>query len=90
MLEFLWIVTTGVASVGGYVTMKRFVRDRLRFVDGVHKRHIPALAGIAATAIAVPVAILPIVNVGTALLFGIGVGTGVAAGRRDLKRLPGA
>jgi hypothetical protein len=88
---FLWIVITGVASIGGYITVKRFVQNRLRFVDGVHKRHVPALAGAVATGIALPVVgLLPIVGVPTALLFGIGVGAGAAAGRRELKRLPGA
>ena len=87
---FLWLVITGVASIGGYMVMKRFVRERLRFVDGVHKKPLPAIAGVAATAIAIPLTILPIVNLGTALLFGIGIATGAASGRRDLKRLPGA
>ena len=85
-----WVIITGVASIGGYMTMKRFVRERLRFVDGVHRKPLPAIAGVAATAIAIPLTILPIVNMGTALLFGIGIATGVANGRRDLKKLPGA
>lgn len=84
----LWIVITGIASIGGFVAMKRFVRERLRFVDGVRKPGVPLLAGIAAGAVALPLTILPIVNLLTALLFGIGVGTGVAAGRRELKKLP--
>ncbi len=88
---FLWIVITGVASIGGYITVKRFVQNRLRFVDAVHKRHVPALAGVAAAGIALPVVgLLPIVGVPTAILFGVGVGAGAAAGRRELKRLPGA
>jgi len=87
---FLWLVITGVASIGGYIAMKRFVRERLRFVEGVHRTPVPAIAGVAATAVAIPLTILPVVNIGTALLFGIGVATGVAAGRRELKRLPGA
>ncbi|MDX1393535.1 MAG: hypothetical protein R3195_04055 [Gemmatimonadota bacterium] len=87
---FLWLVITGIASIGGYMTMKRFVRERLRFVDGVHRKPLPAIAGAAATAVALPFTILPIVNMGTALLFGIGIATGVSAGRRELKKLPGA
>lgn len=92
MFEFLgntlWFIITGVASIGGYVTMKKFVRERLRFVDGVHRRGVPLLAGVAGWAVALPAAILPIVNPVTAILFGIGIGAGVAAGRRDIKRLP--
>lgn len=92
MFEFLgtmiWMVVAGVASIGGYVMVKRFVRERLRFVDGVHRRGIPLIAGLAAGAIAWPTAILPFISPLTAILFGIGIGTGVAAGRRDIKRLP--
>jgi len=87
---FLWLIITGVASIGGYMTMKRFVRERLRFVDGVHRKPLPAIAGVAAVAVAIPLTILPVVNMGTAFLFGIGIASGVASGRRDLKRLPGA
>lgn len=87
---FLWLVITGVASIGGYIAMKRFVRERLRFVERVHRGPVPAIAGVAATAVAIPLTLLPVVNIGTALLFGIGVATGVAAGRRELKKLPGA
>jgi hypothetical protein len=91
MGAFLWLLITGVASIAGYITVKRFVQNRLRFVDAVHKRHVPLLAGAAAAGVALPVvATLPIISLGTALLFGIGVGTGVAAGRRELKQLPGA
>lgn len=94
MFEFLgsmlWIIITGIASIGGFVIMKRFVRERLRFVDGVRKPGIPLMAGIAASVVALPLTIFPVVNILTAFLFGIGVGTGVAAGRRELKKLPSA
>lgn len=87
---FLWLVISGVASIGGYVMIKRFVRERLRFVEAVHKPAVPLVAGVAATAIAIPAAIFPFITPLTAILFGIGIGTGVAAGRRELKRLPSA
>lgn len=94
MFEFLgsmlWIIITGIASIGGFVVMKRFVRERLRFVDGVRKPGIPLMAGVAASVVALPLTLFPVVNVLTAFLFGIGVGTGVAAGRRELKQLPSA
>jgi len=94
MFEFvgamLWIIITGIASIGGFVAMKRFVRERLRFVDGVQKPGVPLIAGIAAGLVALPLSIFPVVNMGTAFLFGIGIGTGVAAGRRELKKLPSA
>ena len=94
MFEFLgtmlWLIITGIASIGGFITVRRFVRDRLRFVDGVHRPGVPLLAGVAAAAVALPLTLFPVVNMGTAFLFGIGVGTGVAAGRRELKKLPSA
>lgn len=86
--NFLWLAIAGAASVGGYITTKRFVRTRLRFVDGVHRRGVPVMAGIAAWGVGLVAAVLPLVTPVTAMLFGIGIGTGVAAGRRDLKRLP--
>ena len=87
----LSVVVAGVVSIGGYVTMKRFVRGRLRFVDGVHRRGVPLVAGVAGLGVGLLVAaipIIPFVYAPTAILFGIGIGTGVAAGRRDIKRLP--
>ena len=86
--NFLWLAIAGVASVGGYVTMKRFVRGRLRFVDGVHRRGVPLVAGVAGWGVGLLAVVLPFVTPLTAVLFGIGIGTGVAAGRREIKRLP--
>lgn len=87
----IWIVLTGAAGIGGYVFVKRFVERRLRFVDAVHRPWVPMVAGVGAGALALPVVgFLPILGGGTAALFGLGVGLGVAAGRRELKRLPGA
>lgn len=87
----LWVVLTGVAGVGGYIAVRRFVRDRLRFVDAVRRPLVPWLAGAAATLVAAPIVwLLPVIGAGTALVFGIGVGAGFASGRRDLRRLPGS
>jgi len=86
---FLWIMLTGVASIGGYIVTKRFVQERLRYVDAVHKRRAPLLAGTAAGVLALPiVAVFPFIGVGTAVLFGLGVGKGVSSGRREFKQLP--
>jgi len=86
---FLWIMLTGVASIGGYIVTKRFVQGRLRYVDAVHKRRAPLLAGTAAGVLALPiVAVFPFIGVGTAVLFGLGVGKGVSSGRREFKQLP--
>lgn len=72
------------AGIGGYVTSKDFTRRKLRFVDAVHSRPAPWIAGGAAALIAAPiVAILPIVGAGTAIVLGAGVGLGVKSAQRD-------
>lgn len=79
----------GVAAlVGGFVVSRRFVRRRLRFVDAVQSPAAPLIAGVVATAIALPVTILPVVTLLTAVAFGVGVGGGVASGRNSFKTLP--
>ncbi|HYL21176.1 MAG TPA: hypothetical protein VEU74_05420 [Gemmatimonadales bacterium] len=78
-----------VALGGGFVGARNFVRRRLRYVDAVQKPAAPLVAGLAATAIALPVAALPLVTVMTAVAFGVGVAGGVASGRREPRALPG-
>lgn len=68
-------------------TTRRFVRNRLRYVDVVQTAIAPFVAGGAAFALgALVVPFLPIVGLGTALTAGLAVGSGVAAGARDIKR----
>jgi len=74
----------GAAALGGgFVTTRNFVRRRLRFVDAVQRPAAPLLVGLAATAIALPIALLPVVTVGAAVAFGVGVASGFAAGRKN-------
>ena len=81
----------GVAALGsGFVATRNFVRRRLRFVDAVRKPVAPLIAGLAATAVALPVAVLPWVTVWTAAAFGVGVAGGVASGRRSPELPPGS
>jgi len=80
----------GLAALGGgFVATRDFVRRRLRFVDAVQRPAAPLVAGLAATAIALPVAALPLVTVWTAAAFGVGVAGGVASGRRPPRLPPG-
>lgn len=73
----------GVAALGGgFIVARNFVRRRLRYVDAIQSPAAPLLLGAAAAAVALPVAILPIVTVGTAVAFGLGVAGGVASGRK--------
>lgn len=89
MIEFVIFLLCGLAVWGGYVKTRSFVRDRLRFVDAVHRTSAPLVAGIGAALVASPVAwILPFVGGGAAVLFGGAVGWGVVKGRRDIRQLP--
>ncbi len=87
MVEIIWLAATGAAGVFGYAKSRRFVRERLRFVDKVRKPYVPFVAGGAAAAAAAPVvALLPIIGAGTAVIFGASVGAGVATGRKDMEK----
>lgn len=87
MIEILALTATLGASVAGHVGARRFVRQRLRFVDAVQRRRAPWIAGVVALLIAAPFTwALPVLGLGTALLFGAAVGTGVAYGARDVRR----
>jgi hypothetical protein len=86
MLELIGLLVAGATSIGGFVASRRFVRDRLRYVDAVQKKRAAVIAGGVALAAAAPVvAILPVVGAGTAILFGGGVGFGVYKGARDVR-----
>ena len=88
MIGFLLsLAIAAVLAVTLHGATRRFVRDRLRYVDAVRKTIAPWLAGGAAFLVAAPVAgLLPIVGVGTAVTVGLAVGMGVASGARDIKQ----
>jgi len=86
----LGLLIGAAALGGGFVAARNFVRRRLRFVDAVRKPAAPLVAGLAATAVALPVAALPFVTVWTAAAFGAGVAGGVASGRRAPELPPGS
>lgn len=78
-------------AVVGFAVTRRFVENRLRYVDAVQNPLAAFVAGAVATIIAIPiVAILPFVGLGTAIVFGIGVFTGVASGAREIRKRLGA
>lgn len=82
--ELIAIGAAGAALVGGFGWTRDFVRNRLRFVDAVHAKPAPWIAGAAATLLAAPVvALLPIVGAGTALALGVGAGLGVRSAQKD-------
>ena len=86
MFGFIGLLIALVAVVIGYAGARRFVRDRLRYVDGAQKATAPVIAGIVAFLIALPVVLLlPLVGIGTAIAFAISIAAGVATGARDIK-----
>ena len=78
----LGLIVAAAALVGGFVVTRDFVRRRLRYVDAVKRPSAPLIAGAAAVAVALPVAFLPVVTVGTAVALGVGGASGVASGRK--------
>jgi len=75
------------ASWFGYGTARRFVRERLRYVESALTPGAAIVAGIGASLLLSPLAwLLPLVTAGTAIAFGLGVGLGVRAGAGDVKR----
>jgi hypothetical protein len=94
----MWgLVVLGVSfavSWLSYGTARRFVRERLRYVDAARTPGAAFVAGLVAMLVAVPVIgvlhIIPIVGSlvggGTALVFGLSVGLGVRSGAQDVKR----
>lgn len=84
LIALLFVI---VAVVGGYATARRFVRDRLRFVDAVQRPTTPWVAAAGAWVLgALAAFLLPFVGPFAALSFGLSVGLGVAAGQRDVRR----
>lgn len=87
MIAFL--LSFAIASVVAIVlhgSTRRFVRNRLRYVDSVQKSIAPWAAGGAAFLVgALLVPVLPIVGIGTAITAALAVGSGVAAGARDIR-----
>jgi hypothetical protein len=87
----LGIFVTFIITLAGFVASQRFVESRLRYVDAVQRPFAPLVAGAVAALVAWPiVAILPLVGVGTAVLFGLSVFAGVASGAREIRRRIGA
>jgi sorbitol-specific phosphotransferase system component IIBC len=86
MFSFITMLIAILAVVIGYSGARRFVRNRLRYVDGAQKGTAPIIAGIVAFLIALPVSwLLPLIGTGTAIAFAVSVATGVAVGARDIK-----
>ena len=77
---------TFAAGLIAYLLARRFVSRRLRFVDAVQSRFAPLVAAVAGAAAIVPLTVLPLVTLTTAMVFGIGTGLGTASGARLVRR----
>ena len=85
MLQMLSVVVSLGLGWFSYATTRRFVRDRLRYVDAAQRPVAPIVAGVAAAALASPVAWL-LHLAGLTLTIGFGVALGVSAGAREVRR----
>lgn len=90
MIELIVFAAATAAIWVTHGLARRFVRERLRFVDAAQKPFVPWLAGVAVATVALPVTgLLPFVGVGTAIVLGLSVGLGVARGAADIRRRDG-
>jgi hypothetical protein len=86
-------VTFAISWVS-YGTARRFVRERLRYVESALTPFAAVAAGVIAAVVAAPVVgvlhIIPLVGSlvtgATAVVFGLSVGLGVRSGAQDVKR----
>ncbi len=87
MLFIISLLVAAAVAIVAHGSSRRFVRTRLRYVDDVQRGVVPWMAGGAAFLLgAMIVPLLPVVGLGTAITLGLAVGTGVAAGVRDIRR----
>ena len=90
-MELIWLGVTVGATAFGFYKARDFVRNRLTYVDAAQKPIAPIVAGVIAAVVVSPVAWLLSAGAVTAVLFGVGVGAGVAAGgRANRRRLSGS
>lgn len=86
MLLMISLLIALAVAFFGFSAARRFVRDKLRFVDAAQRGSAPWLAGAGALLVgALIAALVPGIGGATALTFALAVGTGVAAGARDVR-----
>lgn len=89
MFGFLSIVVTLGVAWFTYGSVRRFVRERLRYVEAALTSGAAVVAAVGATLVAWPLMVflpIPLVGAGTALAFGLAVGLGARAGATDVKQ----
>jgi hypothetical protein len=83
------LILTLTAGFVGYLMARNFVARRLRFVDAIHSRWAPPVAGVMAFLLVWPLALLPVLSVAPAVCFGAGIWLGTARGARIVRRADG-
>ncbi len=87
MLFIMSLLIAAAVAIVAHGSSRRFVRTRLRYVDAIQRGVVPWMAGGVAFLLgSLIVPLLPVVGLGTAITLGLAVGTGVAAGVRDIRR----
>lgn len=87
MIGLIILALTAVAAITGYRSARRFVREKLRYVDSAQSRLAPWMAAGLAAVIALPVAgLLPGFGAGSAILISASIGLGVARGAKDIRQ----
>lgn len=90
MFFLIGIFISFVTAMVGFTISRRFVENRLRYVDAVQRPYAPFIAGGAAALLMMPFTALPIIGLSTAIALGLGVFAGVSSGAREIRRRIGA
>ena len=86
MFGLIIVGASMAAAAFGFLQARVFTRKKLAFVDAAQSGAAPVIAGVGAAVLgALILAFIPFFGGGTALLFGLGVGAGVASGQSDIK-----
>ena len=87
MFIIISFILSLIIAIVLHSSTRRFVRNRLRYVDAVQRAIAPWAAGGAVFLVSLLlVPILPLVGIGTAITAALAVGSGVAAGARDIRQ----
>jgi hypothetical protein len=86
MFGFIAGALTVAAGIFGFAFAREYQLRKLRFVDGTRNPAWPWIAGLVAALVFSPLALLPLIGTGTAVIFGLGTGLGAASGVKALRR----
>lgn len=86
MFGFIALALTIGAGIVGFALARDYTMRRLRYVDSTRSPAWPWIIGLLAAVVISPLALLPIITTGTAVVFGLGTGLGTASGVKALRR----